>query len=66
VFRDKAGGEDQVTNDGSQSLKRTSKHVEPSDASLDATTVEIHNKIRAVNDFKCSVDGETILNVLHA
>jgi hypothetical protein len=53
VFHDKPGGGEQVTEeDKTQSLKRTSKHMESSDASLDATVVEVRKKIRAVNILK--------------
>jgi hypothetical protein len=47
VFRDKAGGGEQMTKDKNQLLKRSSKHMESSDVSLDANMVDIHKKIKS-------------------
>jgi exonuclease VII small subunit len=54
-----ASSGEQVTDNKTPSLKRSSKHmqssvkrVESSDVSLDASIVEIHKKIRKVNILK--------------
>jgi hypothetical protein len=43
---------DQVTDNKTPSLKRSSKHVESSDVALDASVAEIRKKIRTVNIYR--------------
>lgn len=52
VFHSMASSGGQVTDDKTPLLKRSSKHTESSDVSLDASIVEIHKKIRMVNILK--------------
>jgi hypothetical protein len=52
VFHGTASSGEQVTDDKTPSLKRSSKHMESSDVSLDASIVKIHKKIRMVNILK--------------
>jgi hypothetical protein len=47
-----ASSGEQVTDYETPSLKRSSKHMESSDVSLDASMVEVHKKIRVVNILK--------------